>query len=193
LAGHLANKQSGGNNMKAYLANGLFNEADQAYNEYLAHRIRMSFPWVDLYVPQENEALNDKTGYADSRTIFKGDNKYLDEADILIAVLDGIEIDSGVSAEAGRFIAFKEFEESLNEDDNFVYAPRYIFGLYTDVRQQGADNAKKIDALINQLAENQFMYRNLYVVGGIKEHGVIASSSDELIGLMEATIPFPKK
>lgn len=174
--------------MKAYLANGLFSEADQAYNEYLAHRIRMSFPWVDLYAPQENEAINDKTGYADSRAIFKGDNKYLDGADILIAVLDGVEIDSGVSAEVGRFLAHKEWEESHEG----VYKPRYVFGLYTDVRQQGAENAKKIDALINQVAENQFMYRNLYVVGGIKEHGIIASSSDELIGLMEGIIPLPK-
>jgi nucleoside 2-deoxyribosyltransferase len=179
--------------MKAYLANGLFSEADQAYNAYLAHRIRMSFPWVDLYVPQENEALNDKTGYADSRSIFKGDNEYLDGADILIAVLDGIEIDSGVAAEVGRYLAHTELEANLNTTGRGNYAPRYVFGLYTDVRQQGAENAKKIDALVNEVAENQFMYRNLYVVGGIKEHGVIASSSDELIGLMEATIPFPKK
>jgi hypothetical protein len=174
--------------MKAYLANGLFSEADQAYNEYLAHRIRMSLPWVDLYLPQENEALNDKTGYADSRTIFKGDNRYLDEADILIAVLDGIEIDSGVAAEVGRFLTHKEWEEGMDG-----YAPRYVFGLYTDVRQQGAENAKKIDALVNEVAENQFMYRNLYVVGGIKEHGYIVNSSDELIGLMEEIIPLPKK
>lgn len=174
--------------MKAYLANGLFSEADQAFNEYLAYRIRTNFPWIELYVPQENEALNDKQGYADSRSIFKGDNEYLDDADILIAVLDGIEIDSGVAAEAGRFLAFKEWRDG-NEG---AYTPQYVFGLYTDVRQQGIDNAKKIDALINQKAENQFMYRNLYVLGGIKEHGKIATSSDELIKLMEE-IPLPKK
>jgi hypothetical protein len=190
LAGHPINIISnGGVQMKAYLANGLFNEADQAFNAYLAHRIRINFPWIELYAPQENEALNDKTGYADSKTIFKGDNKYLDNADILIAVLDGIEIDSGVAAEVGRFLAFKDWEDGHEG----VYKPRYVFGLYTDVRQQGADNAKKIDALVNELAENQFMYRNLYVVGGIKEHGVIASSSDELMGLMESIIPLPKK
>jgi nucleoside 2-deoxyribosyltransferase len=173
--------------IKAYLANGLFSEADQAFNSYLAHRIRINFPWIDLYAPQENEALNDKQGYADSRSIFKGDNEYLDQADILIAVLDGIEIDSGVAAEVGRFLLAKELEEGIEG----AYKPRYVFGLYTDVRQQGVENAKKIDALVNEVAENQFMYRNLYVIGGIKEHGKIAGSSDELIKLMEQ-LPLPK-
>jgi nucleoside 2-deoxyribosyltransferase len=170
--------------MKAYLANGLFSESDQAFNKYLAARIRESFPGLDLYVPQENEALNDKTGYADSVTIFDGDNRYLDEADILIAVLDGIEIDSGVAAEIGRFIALKEWEDEVEG----AYRPRYIFGLYTDVRQQGRDNQKKIDALIEDASENQFMYRNLYVLGAVKKHGLIATSSNQLIEQMRMNI-----
>jgi nucleoside 2-deoxyribosyltransferase len=188
LAGHLANKQSGGNNMaiKAYLANGLFSESEQAYNAYLADRIRQNFPWIDLYVPQENEALNDKTGYADAKTIFWGDNTYLDEADILIAVLDGVEIDSGVAAEVGRFSTLRELE-ILNENATH----RYIYGIYSDVRQLGVDNEKKIDALKTEIAENQFMYRNLYVIGAVKANGMIVTSSDELIREMDK-LPFKK-
>jgi nucleoside 2-deoxyribosyltransferase len=172
--------------IKAYLANGLFSESDQAFNAYLADRLRANFPWIDLYVPQENEALNDKTGYADSKTIFWGDNTFLDEADILIAVLDGVEIDAGVAAEIGRFAALRELEIINNNQTH-----RYIYGLYTDVRQQGVDNAKKIDALVNEVAENQFMYRNLYVVGAVKANGKIVTSSDELIKEMEE-LPFAK-
>lgn len=171
--------------IKAYLANGLFSEADQAYNDYLAHRIRAEFPWMDLYVPQENEALNDKTGYAGSKQIFWGDNEYLDNADILIAVLDGPEIDSGVAAEIGRFAALREWEI---KNDNATH--RYIFGLYTDVRQQGRENQLKIDALIDDGTENQFMYRNLYVLGAVKANGVIVPSSDELIDKINDVFPF---
>lgn len=156
--------------MKAYLANGLFSEADQLYNKLLAKEIRLALPGIDLYVPQENAALNDKSGYADSVSIFNGDNEYLDKADILIAVLDGVEIDSGVAAEVARFITLKEFNPTS----------KYTIGLYTDVRQQGRDNQKKINALIQDGTENQFMYRNLYVIGGIKNHGKIVSSIDEL-------------
>jgi nucleoside 2-deoxyribosyltransferase len=166
--------------IKAYLANGLFSESDQAFNMYLADRLRNEFPWIDLYVPQENEALNDKQGYADSKTIFWGDNAYLDEADILIAVLDGVEVDSGVAAEVGRFAALREMEIKSNNQTH-----RYIYGLYTDVRQQGRENAKKIDALIEDGSENQFMYRNLYVLGAVKANGLVVSSSDELINKMK--------
>lgn len=165
--------------MKAYLANGLFSEADQLYNKHLAARIRNNFPSIDLYVPQENAALNDKSGYANSLDIFKGDNFYLDSADLMIAVLDGLEIDSGVAIEIGRFITFKEFDKSKK---------RYIFGIYSDIRQQGRTNSKKIEALIADGSENQFMYRNLYAIGSIKANGFLVSSSDELIEKMASII-----
>lgn len=165
--------------MKAYLANGLFSEADQLYNKHLAAKIRDNFPNIDLYVPQENAALNDKSGYANSLAIFDGDNFYLDSADLMIAVIDGVEIDSGVAVEIGRFVALKEFDKSKN---------RNIFGIYSDIRQQGRTNSQKIDALIADGSENQFMYRNLYVIGAIKANGFLVSSSDELIEKMKYVI-----
>lgn len=157
--------------MKAYLANGLFSQADQMFNRYIANRVREAFPNINLYLPQENEGINDKAAYADSVMIFDGDNKYLDKADLLIAVIDGIEIDSGVASEIGRFLLMKE-----NDDRE-----RYVYALYTDTRQQGRENTSKIDALVSDGTENQFMYRNLYVIGGIKKHGKIVGSVDELI------------
>lgn len=165
--------------MKAYLANGLFSESDQLYNEYLAEKIRDNFPNLDLYVPQENAALNDKSGYANSLAIFNGDNFYLDSSDLMIAIIDGVEIDSGVAVEIGRFITLKEFDKSKN---------RNIFGIYSDIRQQGRTNSQKIDALIADGSENQFMYRNLYVIGAIKTNGFLVSSSDGLIEKMKYVI-----
>ena len=165
--------------MKAYLANGLFSESDQLYNEYLAEKIRDNFPNLDLYVPQENAALNDKSGYANSLAIFNGDNFYLDSSDLMIAIIDGVEIDSGVAVEIGRFITLKEFDKSKN---------RNIFGIYSDIRQQGRTNSQKIDALIADGSENQFMYRNLYVIGAIKANGFLVSSSDGLIEKMKYVI-----
>ena len=162
--------------VKAYLANGLFSEADQAYNRFLAGEIRKEFPDLELYVPQENESLNDKEGYADSREIFKGDNSYLDRAHVLIAVLDGVEIDSGVAAEIGRFAVLREMDKQMIKRTD-----RIIIGVSTDVRQQGRGNEKKINALIMDGTENQFSYRNLYVIGAIKENGHMVSSSEELI------------
>jgi len=151
--------------MKAYLANGLFSLGDRFVNEQLAAAIREAVPGIALYVPQENEAINDKSAYADSLAIAQADLEMLQSSDVLIAVLDGVEIDSGVAAEIGAF-------SMLN---------RPIIGVLTDVRQQGRDNMQKIEALIRDGLENQFVYRNLFVVGLIKRNGVITSSIEETV------------
>ena len=165
--------------MKGYLANGLFSESDRAYNELIARRVRDVVEGIELYVPQENAALNDKSGYADSVTIFKGDNDYLDKSDLLIAVIDGVEIDSGVAAEIGRFALLRQMDIVM-----FGESKREILALYTDVRLGGASNTTKVSALIEDSTENQFMYRNLYVLGAVKEHGRVFNSLSDLINYL---------
>jgi nucleoside 2-deoxyribosyltransferase len=155
--------------MKAYLANGLFSEADRMYNEHLAKLLRTEFKELDLFVPQEAGEINDKNSYADSLMIAGWDTQKLIESDVLIAVLDGVEIDSGVSAEIGIFSV----------------TGKPIIGLYTDVRQFGRDNEKKINALIKDGTENQFMYRNLFTIGKVKENGVVVSNTADLVKEMK--------
>ncbi|QTJ49901.1 nucleoside 2-deoxyribosyltransferase [Dolosigranulum pigrum] len=148
-----------------YFAAPLFTEMEQRYNAYVVERIREQYgKAVDVYLPQENEAINDKSGFADSVTIAQGDNAYLEKADLIIAVLDGVTPDSGVSAEIGYFYGMK----------------KPILGLYTDMRQGTHGNQAKIDAL-NEVAESQFSYINLYTVGLVKQRGKIVTSSDELM------------
>ena len=97
----------------------------------------------------------------------------LEESDFLLAVIDGVEIDSGVAAEIGAF----------------YMTGRPIFALYSDVRQQGRDNKKKIDALVEDGTENQFMYRNLFVIGLIKKSkGGVYTSVKELVEAIEKSI-----
>ncbi|MGE7997588.1 nucleoside 2-deoxyribosyltransferase [Lysinibacillus sp. NPDC093190] len=155
--------------MKAYLANGLFSLGDRLVNEQLAAAIREAVPGIELYVPQENDAINDKTSYADSLAIAQADLEMLQNSDVLVAVLDGVEIDSGVAAEIGAFAM-------LN---------RPIVGVFTDVRQQGRDNMMKIEALVRDGIENQFVYRNLFVIGLIKRTGVITTSIAEAVKAVE--------
>ncbi len=139
--------------MKGYLANGLFGLADRLLNAQIAQELRKVIIGVDLYVPQENDAINDKSAHADSVTIALADMERLKDSDFLIAVIDGVEVDSGVAAEIGAFFMMD----------------KPIFALYSDVRQLGRENDKKIQALISDGTENQFMYRNLFLVGIIKK------------------------
>ena len=155
-----------------YLGGPLFTESEQDFNRNLAEQIRAEFgELVNVYNPMENEEINDKSGYANSIDIFEGDNAHLDKTDILIANLDGVVIDPGMAAEVGYFYHYN----------------RPIIGLYTDVRQGTHGNQQKIDAL-DEVAESQFSYINLYVVGAVKKRGPIATSTDELLYMLKQEI-----
>lgn len=151
--------------LKIYFGAPLFNEMEQMYNAFVVGKIRETYgDKVEIYLPQENEAINDKSGFANSLAIAQGDNEYLEKADLLVAVLDGVTPDSGLSAELGYFYSMD----------------RPILGLYTDVRQGTHGNQEKIAAL-DEIAESQFSYINLYTVGLVKLRGEMIHSSERLI------------
>lgn len=141
--------------MKSYLANGLFSFGDRLVNTFVSSRMKILIPGLKLYVPQENESINDKKKFANSLQIAQADKTELMKSDFLIAVIDGVEIDSGVAAEIGLFSS----------------TGKPIYALFTDNRQEGTSNMQKIDALAEDPLENQFIYRNLFVVGLIKRSG----------------------
>lgn len=132
--------------MKAYLANGLFSIGDRLVNEMLAKEIRKELPEIDLYVPQENDAINDKQAFANSIAIAEADMEKLQNSDVLIAVLDGIEVDSGVAAEIGAFSTYN----------------RPIIALFSDVRQLGRENQQKLMPLL-KMAQKINSYIEIYL------------------------------
>lgn len=150
--------------MKIYFANGLFSQADAEFNARVVAKLRAMYPLVEVYLPQENASINDKNAYADSLMIAKADTDKVLASDLLIAVLDGPTIDNGVASEIG--VAYQ------------AHIP--ILGLYTDSRRLGATNQQKLDAL-QEVAENQFHYLNLYTTGLIKLNGKILTSVDDLL------------
>lgn len=150
--------------MNIYFAAPLFAKSDLLYNAMLVKKIRAVSEDLTVYLPQENEAINDKTDYADSKMIALADTEKVLESDLMIALLDGLTIDAGVASEIG-----------------VAYAKGIpVIGLYTDSRQQGGSHPKKLEAL-QQVAENQFHYLNLYTVGLIKLNGSIVSDETELL------------
>lgn len=147
-----------------YLGGPLFSEMEIAFNIGLETKIKEKFgESVSIYNPCNNGEINDKSNYADSIMIANGDNAYLEEADILVAVLDGQTMDVGLAAEIGYFF-------SMNKP---------IIALYSDTRQGNVTEEKT--AALDKIAESQWSYINLYVVGLIKQRGVIVGSSDEVL------------
>lgn len=147
-----------------YFASPLFSNMELRYNAWVVEQIRAEYPKLNVYLPQEQGDINDKSQYASSLMIAKADTDALLQSQVLIAVLDGLIIDPGVASEIG--VAFQ--------------AGIPIIGLYTDSRQQGADVPEKIAAL-NDIAESQFSYVNLYTTGLIKCNGEIVNNEASLI------------
>lgn len=150
--------------MKLYFASPLFTEMEFTFNQVLVEKIRRSYPDIEVFLPQEQGDINDKTAYADSKMIAQLDTQAVLASDLLVAVLDGQVIDPGVASEIG--VAYQ--------------AGIPILGLYSDSRQLGADNQEKLAAL-QKVGESQFGYLNLYTVGLIKLNGKVVSSSQELL------------
>lgn len=157
---------------KLYFASPLFSEMELAFNQKVANEIRQALPELEIFLPQEQAEINDKQAYADSKMIAKLDTQAVLESDILVAILDGQIIDPGVASEIG--IAYQ--------------AGIPIVGLFSDTRQQGADHPDKIKAL-QEIAESQFAYVNLYTVGLIKLRGTIVSRSADLVEAIKQYLP----
>lgn len=149
-----------------YFASHFFNDAMFTWTEKVASRIEKETE-LSLYVPQRNSSINDKKNNDDIITdiaISKADTLELKSANILIANLDGLTIDDGVSAEIMAHGVISEMEDEYNINTDF---PRMIIGIITDMRYAGTGD--------------NHLYRNLMIIGKVKEHGhiVVGYPSDD--------------
>lgn len=162
---------------RAYLASHFFNAAMFTWTEMMARKIEENTN-LKLYVPQRNDSINDKKNNDEVITdigISKADTAELKKANILIACLDGIAIDPGVSAEIMGYGLIKELEEEYGIKD----FPRTIIGIITDMRYLGTGENK--------------VYRNQMVIGKVKEHGYLVVGYPTSESYIEETIEIINK
>lgn len=174
------------NKIQVYLAGSMFCEADRMYNAFLAEKIRERLGEdIDLYVPQENKSINDKTKCADSHDIFWGDYNRLQKCDIFIARIDGDIPPSGTSAEIGIMSQRRQYWEE-NKNTEF---PPMILGLCTDSRNPKRTYLDaKNELMKNEDYESQYCYFNLFTLGCIKVNGELATSVDDLVDKLEVAV-----
>lgn len=151
--------------MRAYLATHFFNEAGLLWTDLIAQTIENKSS-VSLYVPHRNKDINDKKNNDDNITdvkVYEADMSEMLKSNILIANLDGVEIDAGVATEVGWFAGFIDAHALSGVPDK----PRMIIGIYTDMRQDGTGD--------------NHLYRNLMVTGACRKYGVIVRTVDEVV------------
>lgn len=179
-----------------YLASHFFDAGGTMKTQFLADNIRSEFgDKVEVYLPHENGDINDKTkavNYVTDVDIARADNERLLESDILIADMDGVEIDSGVSAEIGVVAGWNEIINTIGELNEIpmykreiqgINKPIKIIGFTTDIRLNNTtpkvveDLAEgKTEEKIDNLKDNH-LYRNLYTRGLVKENGYYIQSN----------------
>lgn len=141
--------------VRIYISGPLFSEAERAWLDNLAVRLRAE--GFDCFVPHENSIeLNDPT----PGEVFRVDAAGVRNANVLLAWLDGPVVDDGTACEIGLFA------ELVAGGD-----PRYrgIVGLVTDLRLQQRRGNTVGDGM------------NLFVIGAIEASGRVCWSVDEAV------------
>ena len=88
--------------MKVFLAAPLFSEAERDFNSKVAKRLRDK--GFEVWLAQESPFIHEGTS-KEKQKIYEEDISALKACDVLVAVLDGVEVDSGVAFEMGYAVA----------------------------------------------------------------------------------------
>jgi nucleoside 2-deoxyribosyltransferase len=107
--------------MNIYFAAPLFTMAEREFNKRLATAIEEKVTEINIFLPQEN-SMFDEDGEFLSKETFKADLKAIDNCDLVLAILDGSDADSGTCYECG-----------------YAYNRKKILGIRTDFRSGEED------------------------------------------------------
>ncbi len=118
---------------KIYLAAPLFSDAEREYNAKIADILREKK--FSIHLPQEIGDDSSTRDEAETGRIFEYNLKALEECDIVIAIIDGADADSGTAWEIGYAYAVK----------------KRIIMLRTDFRRVG--NNEKVNLMLEESGE----------------------------------------
>ena len=84
--------------MNVYFAGPLFTMAERRFNEELSARMQRLCPTLDIFFPQAcDEAFRDSPDFA--QRVYRSLMAALDRCDVVVAILDGPDSDSGTCIE----------------------------------------------------------------------------------------------
>ena len=170
--------------VRVYLASQIFAECWRDFNEKLAKEIEEALPEIELYVPQRNKAINDKTKCASAEDIATGDfTNNLDHDDIVVAVVDGDTPGIGTTLEIGYFARMCQEEYIYNGFTN-----KRIISLYTDSRECSNTYLEAKNEKLKEFAECQYSYLNLLLVGALKRYGKMCRTIDEVVSELKKCV-----
>jgi nucleoside 2-deoxyribosyltransferase len=84
--------------MKVFLAAPLFSDAEREFNSKIAKRLRHD--GFEVWLAQEAPFIHTGT-HKEKKMIYESDISALKTCEVVVAVLDGVEVDAGVAYEMG--------------------------------------------------------------------------------------------
>ena len=142
--------------MLIYLAGSIFTPYERAFLDECAARLRAE--GFDVFVPHEQTHLIGVDVTADA--VFAADAGGVEEADAVLAVLDGPSVDDGTACEIGLFHGLQQHDP----------ARKGVVGLLTDLRAERRGD----------------FATNLFVRGCIEASGgAVVSSFDEALAILD--------
>ena len=113
---------------KVYIAGPLFDDHERSYLEKISNILeRNSF---ETFLPHRDAGLVEGEFTIKKKSIiFDTDMKYLESADIVVALLTGRDVDSGTSAEIGYAYALNKQLIGINAN-NIKVLNNFIWGLF---------------------------------------------------------------
>ena len=118
---------------RVYLAAPLFSEAERIFNASVARLLRTNL--FDVYLPQEAGDDSGTRGEREQEQIFSLNKTALENSDIIIAIIDGADADSGTAWEMGYAFA----------------QGKPVFALRTDFRRVG--HHEQVNLMLEQSAK----------------------------------------
>ena len=162
--------------LNIYLAGPIFTERDRMYLDYLYNKMEemaktLPLLTLNIYAPQRNASINDKTKSATAADVYHGDYERLRNTDVLMAVVSGDTPPIGTTCEIGIF------SEMMHH-----HPEKQLFALLDDMREMSVTHSAEKDAAgAADAGENQYSYCNIFLTGCIKENGLLYTKSDTML------------
>jgi nucleoside 2-deoxyribosyltransferase len=146
--------------LRIYLAGPLFTQIERRWNRHLAGLLEAKLPGAEIVLPQDftiEGTFNQRRYY---RQLFRLCLEAIDDADVVVALLDGADSDSGTAFEIGYALAREkpivgvrtDFRQSQDRGVNLMLShacTRYIFDMSfsEDTRRLAARVARAVEAV----------------------------------------------
>ena len=131
---------------RIYLAAPLFSQAEQDFNKNLAAKLKARH--FDVFLPQEIGDTDENRGCQEHESIFSRNIQAIKGADILLAIVDGADADSGTSWEMGYARGIGKPVVAFRTDFRMVGRHEHV----NLMLEQGAGIAKDDESLFELLS-----------------------------------------